>query len=939
MRMTRNRALMLMVACLLVAAILRLPNLTDVPPGLHYDEAANAVLVGDIGLRGERPIFIHSYTGKEPLFFYLAGGLTRALGESVFALRLTSAFIGLLTVAVTYWLGREMLADRRIAIIAAALLAISFWHLVFSRMGFRVISQPLMQALAVALLFRGLKRSQLLPCLFGGAFLGLAAYTYLAVRIFPFLLILAMPSLLFSRGKVRLRVSQLTLFGVAALVVSLPLLLYFYQNPDAFWVRLGQAGPGSASPSLLESYFRSLGMLFLLGDPYWRFNIPGRALFNWLWGGLLVAGWLILLLRWRRWWYDWQKASVLLLLLAPLVMILPTALAVNEIVPSNLRAIGMIPFIFFLPAVGLVFLLEGAANFLRLPNLALTRRLQQWRILEAYEINYAFVVLVILLLGGAATWQQYFNDWATRSDLFYETDSDLVDVAEYLNEGAPDVGVVYVAALHYRHPTLAYLADSYDSIKWLPESEALVFPASGASLTVYPHSSPAPAWAREYLPTPEAGPIGPDGDHTFFAYEVDSTPPISPTQPVSVNFGDKITLLGHSLETGQSGAVIPLTLFWEVQGAPDQPVQLFVHLEDERGYRWSQLESFAYPSEQWTPGETIIQRVELPAPAGIPPGNYRLRVGLFNAESGARLPRLDGQGRYAGDSYVIEPAAITSGQPPSPLPTPPQGQSTPVQPGLLLLGFERNRPTLGQGETLDLALWWQVTTPQPEMTIRLELIDTTGARHTLVDTPPARGDYPFAAWQPPEFIIDRLDPPIPADLPPGEYALEMSLHKDGEVAFNTSLGTVTVQETNRNFIAPEISRPVDAVFGDEVGLLGYDLVEVAPNNYRLTLVWQARQQPAEDYTVFVHLLGTDGVCCLWQWDSQPLQGSHPTSGWLPGEVVIDSYDIVVPPETMPGIYPLEIGLYLPETGTRLAVQTAGMAGSDALFLDPIIVAQ
>ncbi len=936
--MTRNRALMLMVACLLVAAILRLPSLTEVPPGLHYDEAANAILAGDIGLRGDRPVFISSYTGKEPLFFYLAGGLTLAIGESVFALRLTSAFIGLLTIAVTFWLGKEMLADRRIAIIAAALLAISFWHLVFSRLGFRVISQPLLQGLALAFLFRGLKRSQLLPCLLGGAFLGLAAYTYLAVRIFPLLLLLSLPPLFLSRSKLRLRVTQLALFGVAALAVCLPLLLYFYQHPDAFWVRLGQAGPGSASASLLESYLRSLGMLFLLGDPYWRFNIPGRALFNWLWGGLLVAGWLILLLRWRRWWYDWQKMSVLMLLLTPLVMILPTALAVNEIVPSNLRAMGMIPFVFFLPAVGLVFLLEQVANLLRRPNLPLTIRLQQMRLLEAYEINYAFVVLVILLAGGAATWQLYFNEWATRSDLFYETDSDLVRVAAYLNEQPPDHPAIYLAALHYRHPTVAYLAEDYESIKWLPESQALVFPTSGPALIVYPHSSPAPDWAGEYLPTPEAGPLGPDGEHTYFAYRIASTPPISPTRPVSVNFGDKIELLGYSLEEGQSGAAIPLTLFWRVQDRPAEPFQLFVHLEDERGYRWSQLESFAYPAEQWAPGETIIQRVELPVPAGIPPGNYRLRLGYFNAESGARLPRLDEQGRFAGDSYLIEPVAITSGPPPSPLPTPPWGRPTLAQPGLHLLGYERNRLIFGQGETLDLALWWQATERQPDMTIRLELVGPDGDRHTLQETTPAQGDYPFSSWQPSEFTIDRIDPQIPPDLPPGQYTLEMSLlNEAGETAFSTELGAVTVEETVRNFSAPALSHPSGAVFGDEVALLGYDLVEITPNNYRLTLVWQALAQPAEDYTVFVHLLGVDGVCCVWQADSQPAQGSSPTSGWLPGEVVVDSYDIVIPPGAPPGAYPMEIGLYMPETGLRLVVQGPGMADSDALLLDPIVV--
>jgi predicted membrane-bound mannosyltransferase len=156
--MSKRHALWFMTAVLLTAALLRLPALEQFPPGLHYDEAANRILAGDIGLRGERPIFISSYTGKETLFFYLAGGLMRLLGEHTFALRLTSAFVGLLTVAVTYALGREITRHSRLVpLVAAGLLATSFWHLLFSRLGFRVITQPLLQAITLWLLWRGVR--------------------------------------------------------------------------------------------------------------------------------------------------------------------------------------------------------------------------------------------------------------------------------------------------------------------------------------------------------------------------------------------------------------------------------------------------------------------------------------------------------------------------------------------------------------------------------------------------------------------------------------------------------------------------------------------------------------------------------------------------------------------------------------------------------------
>ena len=160
------------------------------------------------------------------------------------------------------------------------------------------------------------------------------AYTYLAARLFPVLLAFALLPLLLDPRTRALRARQLLLVALVAFLTALPLLAYFAAHPDAFWVRIGQVAPGTGaaeSLSLTESLLRSFGMFFLAGDPYLRFNLPGRPLFDFATGGLLLAGWIILMARYRRLYYDWQRAAVLLLLLAPLVMILPTALAVNEL--------------------------------------------------------------------------------------------------------------------------------------------------------------------------------------------------------------------------------------------------------------------------------------------------------------------------------------------------------------------------------------------------------------------------------------------------------------------------------------------------------------------------------------------------------------------------------------------------------------------------------
>ena len=147
---------------LLVAAGLRLYRLPELPLGLHYDEAANGILAGEI-VRGKTPVFISSYTGKEVLFFYWAALWMKLLGMTGLALRLSAALAGLATVAATGWAVRELLHGQRdakwIALLSAAFLATSFWHLVLSRYGFRAITQPLLQALTVAALWRGLRKA------------------------------------------------------------------------------------------------------------------------------------------------------------------------------------------------------------------------------------------------------------------------------------------------------------------------------------------------------------------------------------------------------------------------------------------------------------------------------------------------------------------------------------------------------------------------------------------------------------------------------------------------------------------------------------------------------------------------------------------------------------------------------------------------------------
>ena len=92
----------------------------------------------------------------------------------------------------------------------------------------------------------------------------------------------------------------------------------------------------------------------------------------------------------------------------------------------------------------------------------------------------------------------------------------------------------------------------------------------------------------------------------------------------------------------------------------------------------------------------------------------------------------------------------------------------------------------------------------------------------------------------------------------------------------------------------------------------------AGDTLQLEVVWQPLRSFAEDMKVFVHLVDrNDNV--LVQFDGQPQQGIYPTSQWIPGELIMDSYPLPLPAELPSGPYRAFIGLYDEATFARLPV--------------------
>ncbi len=119
----------------------------------------------------------------------------------------------------------------------------------------------------------------------------------------------------------------------------------------------------------------------------------------------------------------------------------------------------------------------------------------------------------------------------------------------------------------------------------------------------------------------------------------------------------------------------------------------------------------------------------------------------------------------------------------------------------------------------------------------------------------------------------------------------------------------------------------DIQFGDAIHLMGYDQnnSSVKPGDtVTLRFYWQATSTPADNYSLFIHLVAPDNVQPLAQADGAPAVPERPTLSWNdPSETLISPpFSLSIPADLPAGDYRVQIGLYNYVNGQRLPVQDA-----------------
>src|ERR1017187_2319950 len=184
----------LLLAVLILAGFLRFYRLNDVPPGLHEDEAMDGNDAWEAWRSARLHVFFPENHGREGLLINLQAAVLGLTGShSPGVLRWPGALLGTLTVLGVYALAQEVIGEE-VGLLAAFLLAISFWHINISRFGTRPVAAPCFLVWSLVLLWLAVRRLQRgtrgwIVAIACGIIYGLGFYTYTPYRLTPLLLL------------------------------------------------------------------------------------------------------------------------------------------------------------------------------------------------------------------------------------------------------------------------------------------------------------------------------------------------------------------------------------------------------------------------------------------------------------------------------------------------------------------------------------------------------------------------------------------------------------------------------------------------------------------------------------------------------------------------------------------------------------------------------
>ena len=435
-KLPRGWTLVLLLGIMFVAVLFRFTDLSGIPSEMTSDHVEK-ILDSQRILNGNPQVFFPNNGGREPIQFYLMAIISQipSLGLNFFTLKFLTAIEGLICIPVLWWMGREIIGDdepqlgNAVGILLAALVAVSYWHTMLSRLGLRIVLTVIVTGLLIIFLSRALRHNRRGDFIKSGLVLGAGVYAYQAARMLPVVVIagvvIAIIFSLFRRGRleqVTRYIANLVILVLISLVVFVPMLGFARDYPEDFWRRTsgrllgddtvqitnadGQlVSRNATAEERMAAFQKNVGILVnntrnaLLmynwkGDVAWITAVPNRPEMDVFTGSLLIVGlgaWGIRMVK-RRDPADWLMPAALF------IMLLPSALSIAYPIenPSATRTSGSLPEAYLFAALPLAMVW-----------LTLCRLFPKWW----GKIIGSVAVGSVLLVAASANWNTYFVDF------------------------------------------------------------------------------------------------------------------------------------------------------------------------------------------------------------------------------------------------------------------------------------------------------------------------------------------------------------------------------------------------------------------------------------------------------------------------------------------------------------------------------------------------
>lgn len=674
--MSSRAGFILAVALLLLAAGLRLWNLSALPPGISDSEVLD-IRVAEAVRQGRVEVYydlspLGAEGGREGLYHMLLA-VTRSLtGGGALGYRMLSVAAGLLALALVYALAAQLYGSLAGAA-ALGLLAVGMWPVLLARTIGPHTFVPLLVAAVMLALARALpvcapgsasREPHTMPFAVLGLLLGVSFYVH------PVAFLIALGALAFIVFVIvsprRLPPRTLSYTGFAVLVgfiVAVPYVISSTRLPDLAGIERLFGDYDLTRHPPLQALIDTISGLFFVGDANPARNLPGRPLMDLVSGVFVLLG-LLTALRQAR---HPRYALPLLMLVA----LLPAAVFVSA-APDFSAVSALLPVLALFFGLGVVTFhnsLRGRARAVFVAGLAL---------LLAFNLAWVGTDFFARWPGLEAVQQVYYGRVGALARHIDRTAGDLptvLCVTQPVPFGLTEAQRIRL--LMNRAEASLRMADCGIGLVLTQggERQQVILSATGGLEGIPP---PLRRWLEQGAPL-AGDDLPPDSVIVMDVAQAlaDQIGLFTTIAPVSyapdapggaeqvdlpVRFGGNITFVGYETNTTQTfkpGDVVTAVTYWRVDGPLPPDMRLFTHVLADPASIAAQSDIISVRPASLHARDIFIQVTFVTLLDSTPPDEYDMSIGVYQDSDKTRMPVLDDDNQQRGTRLFLLANAFT----------------------------------------------------------------------------------------------------------------------------------------------------------------------------------------------------------------------------------------------------------------------------------------